>query len=314
MIVAWVSWNIEVSVSSRTSRVGVSPVSSTTLSISPMNSGRWTWSGDRLTLTKKSGSRSPAASQAATWRAASASTQRPSVRITPFSSARAMKSSGPIRPRVGWRQRTSASTAAIAAGRQLDDRLVVDHQLAVADAPGKLRRERVAGDDRRVHRRVEDRDAALAAGLRRVHRDVGVAEQLVGVLVRVAPDGDADRAADDEVLAGDRERHLERLDDPARDGVRPAQPVLVRQQQRELVAAQPRREVVAPDAALDPLRDRGQQPVARRVAERVVDDLEVVEVEEQHRQHAARPDRSASWRSTCSANIARFASPVSGSW
>ena len=146
----------------------------------------------------------------------------------------------------------------------------------------------MAGDDRRVHRRVEDRDAALAAGLRRVHRDVGVAEQLVGVLVRVAPDRDADRSADHEVLAGDGEGHLERLDDPARDGVRPAEPVLVGQQQRELVAAESRGEVVAPDAALDPLRHRGQQPVARGVAERVVDDLEVVQVEEQHRQHAAR--------------------------
>ena len=84
-----------------------------TLSISSMNSGRWTWIGERLTLTKNSSSRSPAASHAATWRQASSTTQRPRPRIIPFSSASAMKSSGPMSPRVGWRQRISASTAAV---------------------------------------------------------------------------------------------------------------------------------------------------------------------------------------------------------
>ena len=188
-----------------------------------MNSGRWTWSGDRLTLTKKSGCRSPAASQAATWRVASSRTQRPSARIMPFSSASRDELVGPDQAAGRVAPADERLDAGGSPGRQLDDRLVVDDQLAAADAPGELRRQRVAGDDRGVHRRVEDRDAALAAGLRRVHRDVGVAQQLVGALDRLASDGDADAAADHELLALDRERDLERLDDPVRDGLRPAQ-------------------------------------------------------------------------------------------
>ena len=54
-------------------------------------------------------------------------------------------------------------------------------------------------------------------------------------------------------------------------------------QDRELVAAEPRHEVVRPHRGGDPLGHRLQQGVARRVAERVVDHLEVVEVHEQDR-------------------------------
>ena len=109
--------------------------------------------------------------------------------------------------------------------------------------------------------------------------------------------------------------------DPGRDRERVAQPRVVVEQDRELVAAQPRGDVAGPDARPDPVRDRDEQPVARRVAQRVVDVLEVVEVEEQHGRDrraargppvAAIPAAIAS--STCSRNRLRLASPVSGSW
>ena len=97
-----------------------------------------------------------------------------------------------------------------------------------------------------------------------------------------AGNGDADAAPDRDLLALDRERHLQRVDHPLRHREGALELDLVRQQDRELVAAQPGRQVVGPDAAPDPVRHGRQEPVAGRVAERVVDDLEVVEVEEQH--------------------------------
>ena len=54
-----------------------------------------------------------------------------------------------------------------------------------------------------------------------------------------------------------------------------------RDEQRELVAAEARDRVALADVLLDPLGDLAQQLVADRVAERVVDDLEAVEVEEE---------------------------------
>ena len=53
-----------------------------------------------------------------------------------------------------------------------------------------------------------------------------------------------------------------------------------RQQQRELVAAQPRDGVPFAHALAEPLRDAAQQLVARGVAEAVVDLLEAIEVDE----------------------------------
>ena len=60
--------------------------------------------------------------------------------------------------------------------------------------------------------------------------------------------------------------------------------VRARHEDRELVAAHPERAVAAPDAALDDPGERRQELVADLVAIRVVDPLEVVEVEDDERQ------------------------------
>ena len=60
----------------------------------------------------------------------------------------------------------------------------------------------------------------------------------------------------------------------------------------ELVAAGAGREVRGAQHALEPLGERDEQVVAGRVAERVVDELEPVEVEEQDRDVRVRPGRA----------------------
>ena len=54
------------------------------------------------------------------------------------------------------------------------------------------------------------------------------------------------------------------------------------EQHRELVPAEPRREVGGAQLGAQPLADLRQQPVTDVMAERVVDELEAVEVEEHH--------------------------------
>jgi len=63
------------------------------------------------------------------------------------------------------------------------------------------------------------------------------------------------------------------------------------QQDRELVAAEPRQEVAPADDRAEAARDLDEQLVAVIVAERVVDLLEAVEVDEQERGGAARAPR-----------------------
>ena len=62
----------------------------------------------------------------------------------------------------------------------------------------------------------------------------------------------------------------------------------VRAQHDELVAAEAAREVGRAQHRREPFGGRGEQLVAGRVAERVVHVLEVVEVDEQHRERPSR--------------------------
>ena len=64
-------------------------------------------------------------------------------------------------------------------------------------------------------------------------------------------------------------------------------------QHDELVAAHPGHDVALVDGAAQALGDLDQQPVAGLVTEAVVDDLEVVEVEEEHGQAVCGEQRGA---------------------
>ena len=87
----------------------------------------------------------------------------------------------------------------------------------------------------------------------------------------------------------------------------------VADEQRELIAAEPRRRVGLADQAGQPYRGGGQQFVADAVAHRVVHDLEIVQVHEQHaggRAVAPGPGERCAIRSW---NSSRLGSPVSAS-
>ena len=99
--------------------------------------------------------------------------------------------------------------------------------------------------------------------------------------------GDADAEVDADQLVAGVHRRLERAQHPRghgaglRDGI-----VDARQHDRELVAAQPGDDVLRAHGMPQPAGDGDEQRVADGVAERVVDDLEVVDVDEQHAERA----------------------------
>jgi hypothetical protein len=171
---------------------------------------------------------------------------------------------------------------------QVDDRLVVDHQLAALDGSLQGGRDVVAVADRPQHRALEHLVGALAAALGRVHGDVGVAQEL-GLVEGVAlVEGDADAGPDGDLAADQWEGRGQGGDDPLGEEAGGGQ-VGVLGQDRELVPAQAADGVVLAQAAPQPGRDLAQQPVAGAVAEAVVDHLEVVKVDEQDGQAALVP-------------------------
>ena len=97
----------------------------------------------------------------------------------------------------------------------------------------------------------------------------------------------SDGRADGQRMAVDHQRRRQCGQDPVGHFDRIPGGGDVGQQDPELVASQPRDRVLGADAALDASRDEPQQRVAAGVPERVIDGLEVVDIEEQHRRRAA---------------------------
>src|SRR3954453_20040059 len=124
-------------------------------------------------------------------------------------------------------------------------------------------------------------DRASAPGIRAlgaVHRAIGAAQHVIGAVVG-SEDGDADARAGDDVVSLDvrgltRELPLERRGD-----VGGAVGVGVRQEDGELVAAEAREDVARPQALRDDVADVLEQLIAGVMSKRVVDGLEVVEVQ-----------------------------------
>ena len=119
----------------------------------------------------------------------------------------------------------------------------------------------------------------LALGV--VHRDVRAADQRADVRPVVGRQGDADARAELDGDAADLERALERVEQPERELGRGAAVRQVAQQHGELVAAEPGQGVAAAQRLAQPGGHLPEQRVALVVAERVVDLLEAVEVDQQ---------------------------------
>ncbi len=168
-------------------------------------------------------------------------------------------------------------------GRQLDDRLVVGGELVARQRGAQLVGLAEPAQRRDVHRGLVDRRAAPAVRLGHVHRGVGVPQEDTGGL---APLGEAhtDAGADPARLAARAHGHLQRGHDPVGD-VEDLPFGGVHDDQGELVATEPGDGVGAAADRPQPAGDLHQQLIADGVAEAVVDGLEPVEVEHEHRGH-----------------------------
>jgi hypothetical protein len=133
-----------------------------------------------------------------------------------------------------------------------------------------------------VHAGRVDPEAGPALALGRVHRQVGVAQQVACRGLAVG-EGDAHAHAHREHAAVDVDGGGQGGDQPVGDAAGVVDTTGARHQQRELVAAEPGGHVVGPHPARHAFRERHQHPVAGEVAEAVVDGLEVVHVHEHQR-------------------------------
>ena len=143
------------------------------------------------------------------------------------------------------------------------------------------------GDRASVMIRTEHDGARPSVVLGAVHRGVGVAQQGFGGVALVG-DGDTHARSHEHFVVPDQDWFGHRGQHAFGDGRSRARPGDVRAQQYELVAPEAGQEITGAKRVTQALRDGAEEVVAGRMTKAVVDDLEVVEVDEEHRSLASR--------------------------
>ena len=195
-----------------------------------------------------------------------------------------MNRSGDSRPRVGWRQRARASNPDDRAAVEVDDGLVVGEDFVAFQRAPKVVLQLQRGDGDLVHVAAEHLVAGAPRRLGPVHRGVRVPQHVLGALVAGAGQRDSDADAGEHLVVAHLQWGRELLVDAVGDAGRVRLAGDVVQQHGELVAAHARQRIAGADAALQPAGDAHQQLVAGLVPQAVVDGLEAVEVQIQHRE------------------------------
>ena len=269
------------SVISRHSSFGSRPLSVSAFDTVATKSPSASWRGETLTETVIG--RSTVRTHSAAWRQASSTTHAPIGTIRPGLLGDRDEDGRDDHAALGVvpaDQRLGADDLAVV---HVDLRLVEQLQLAALErvAQAALEVETLGG--LLAHRVVEDLAARLAELLRAVHGGVGVAQQRLRV-------GDADRqrthaeARGHEALAAvELDRRAQGAGQAVGDAAGGDLATGAGDHHGELVAAEAGDHVAGTQHAAQALGDDLEQAVAGPVAERVVDDLEVVEVDEQDR-------------------------------
>ncbi len=161
-------------------------------------------------------------------------------------------------------------------GFQVDDRLVMQLELAVVQSAMQIRLQFQAFDSVCVHAVVENDATRLALRLGLVHGSVRVAQERVCVFGAAGAEGDPQAAHGEDFPPFQMDWGQQLPRDPVRYGGHIAHAVNVFQEKRKLVAAQPSDGIAGPKARLEALRYRHEQSVSGVMAEAVIDDFEVV--------------------------------------
>ena len=169
----------------------------------------------------------------------------------------------------------------------IHDRLVGGGKPVVLDGVEQVAFEEFAVGQVRIHRRVVDAGAVAAFVLGAIERHVGVAQNVGGIAGAAVDHRNADTGADDDVVAADHVGRADRGNDAAGDRLQRIRIRGAMGDDGELVAAEAGHQIVAAHDVAQPLGDVEDELVADVMAERVVDVLEVIEVDVEHRRGRA---------------------------
>ena len=164
-------------------------------------------------------------------------------------------------------------------GRKIDNGLVVKLELVGGQGFAQIALQSTTGLHLRVHFRLEKAERPATVALGAVQGQIGIAHDLVWVQSVRRPHRDADAYADDHLVAVDVVGLADDADQPLRQRSAFRRCVDRDLHDRELVATHAGDRVGLPRHLAQPIGHHPQQLVAGGMAERVVDVLEVIEVQ-----------------------------------
>jgi hypothetical protein len=168
------------------------------------------------------------------------------------------------------------------------NRLIVDLEFVALQRHPQVEFQQPPGLGAGIHPGFEEAVGAAAVRLGSIERQIGILQELIGILSVLGRQRNADADPDNELVAADIVGRGDLLDDEAGKGCdcrRVA--VAAKLHDREFVSAESRDGIVLADAFAEPVGDLLQQGVADRVTERVIDVLEVIEIEAKYRELTA---------------------------
>ncbi|MCY1227767.1 hypothetical protein D9M72_400550 [compost metagenome] len=164
---------------------------------------------------------------------------------------------------------------------QIGNGLVLEAELAGGHGGGQVPFEGGAVRHMVVALGVEKLETCLSAVFGQIHREVRLPQQLGSVCGFRAPLCRAHAGRDGQPVVADEERRAQRPVDPIGDPGGDRAGVVVQHNDRELVSAEPGNHVVGADAALEAGGQLDEQGITPLMSQRIVDLLEVVDVDEQ---------------------------------
>ena len=172
--------------------------------------------------------------------------------------------------------------------REVHEGLVAELELAFGERVAEVGLESPARLSFRVHPGCEEAESAAPFGFGAVQRQIGAFQKRIHVQPVGWRQRDADAHADIERVAVDGERLRHRFDQPLGEHPGSVRLLGADLDDGELVAAEPPDRVLFRQASPDAGGDRLEKHVSDRVAERVVDRLEAVEIETEDGERLAR--------------------------
>ena len=165
----------------------------------------------------------------------------------------------------------------------------MQNELAAVDRMAQAVLQRQPLQRAAVHGRREELVGVAPGILGSVHGVIRVLQQRLGGVAVVGEEGDPDAGRDEKLVS----LNADRTGDPFQNLLSDLRCVLVlletRQQNGELIAAHPGDAVFLAERGLQPYGHGFQQLIAQAVAERVVDDLEAIEIEEHDGERPLQP-------------------------